>query len=44
VVGDFLYGGLAAILAASLLAVIVAVTWYALPLRRGRDPRVRRHE
>ncbi len=44
VVGDFLYGGLAAGLATALLAVVVLVTWYALPLRRGRDPRVRRHE
>jgi high-affinity Fe2+/Pb2+ permease len=44
VIGDLLYGGVAAFLGAAVGAVIVAVTWYLLPLQRGRDPDVRAAE
>jgi len=44
VVADFLFGHAAAIAGLVLLFVLVVVTWYVLPIVRGRDPRVRRTE
>lgn len=44
VVGDFLYGTLAAVLASVLLVTVAVSTWYFLPLRRGSDPQVRSNE
>jgi hypothetical protein len=44
VVADFLFSLVAAIGAVILLLVLVAVTWYLVPLERGRDPRVRHTE
>ena len=44
VVADFLFGGVLAIAAVVSLLGLVALTWYLLPLERGRDPRVRRQE
>jgi hypothetical protein len=41
VVGEFLFGVGAAIPAVAVLLLLVAVTWYVLPLERGRNPRVR---
>ena len=41
VVADFLFGLVAAIVAVAVLVVLVVATWYALPIRRGRDPRIR---
>jgi hypothetical protein len=44
VFADFLFGTVAAIVAAVLLLVLVAVTWYVIPLEHGRDPRVKQKE
>jgi hypothetical protein len=44
VVGEFIFGLTAAIVAVVILVLLVLVTWYALPLRRGRDPRFRQLE
>lgn len=41
VFGDLLFGVIAAAGAAAIVGVVVATTWYALPLRRSADPRVR---
>src|SRR5262249_28654429 len=39
VVADFVIGLAAAVVSVIALSAIVAVTWYLLPLERGRDPR-----
>jgi hypothetical protein len=44
VVADFLFGLTAAIIGIVLLFVLVAVTWYLLPMSRGRDPNVQETE
>jgi len=44
VVVEFVFGLAAAIVSAAVLLVLVASTWYLLPLDRGRDPRVRHTE
>ena len=44
VVAEFVVGLAAAIVSALVLLVLVASTWYLLPLERGRDPRVRHTE
>jgi high-affinity Fe2+/Pb2+ permease len=44
VIGDLLYGGLAASFGAAAGALLIAVTWYLLPLQRRRDPDVRAAE
>jgi hypothetical protein len=41
VIGELLIGVVAAAVAAAIAIVVVVSTWYALPLRRGSDPRVR---
>jgi hypothetical protein len=41
VLADVLFGSGAAIAATALNAVVVGASWYALPLLRGSDPRVR---
>jgi len=41
VVADFLFGLPAAIAGVGVLFALVVVTWYWLPIERGRDPRVR---
>lgn len=41
VFGDLLFGVIAAGVAAAIVGGVVLSTWYALPLRRGGDPRVR---
>ena len=41
VVADFLFGLPAAIVGVGVLLALVVVTWYWLPIERGRDPRVR---
>jgi len=40
VVADFLFGLSAAVVGVVILLVLVSVTWYVLPLKRGRDPGV----
>jgi hypothetical protein len=44
VVADFLFGSALAIIAVIILLAVVALTWYLLPLERGRDPHVQRQE
>ncbi len=44
VVSDFLVGPLVATIAVAGGLVLVAATWYALPLSRGRSPSIRRTE
>ena len=44
VVSDFLVGPVVGAIAVVGGLLLVAATWYALPLRRGRDPRVRQSE
>lgn len=41
VIGELLIGVIAAAAAVAIAAAVVVSTWYALPLRRGGDPRVR---
>jgi membrane protein implicated in regulation of membrane protease activity len=43
-IGDLLFGPAAASAALALPLVVVVVTWYALPLRRARDPRISEQE
>jgi hypothetical protein len=43
-IGDVLFGLAAAAVAVVLPLAVVIVTWYALPLRRSGDPRIRREE
>jgi MFS family permease len=43
-IGDVLFGLGAAVVAVVLPLAVVVVTWYALPLRRGADPRITRTE
>jgi hypothetical protein len=43
-ISDFLYGGVAAYASTTGVTLLVLLTWCALPLVRGRDPRVRREE
>jgi MFS family permease len=43
-IGDLLFGPGAAVAALAVPLVVVLGTWYALPLRRARDPRIRREE
>jgi len=44
VIGDLLFGILAAAVATAAALAVVLSTWYVLPLRRSRDPRVRSEE
>jgi hypothetical protein len=44
VVATFLFDVTTAVIAVTVLVAIVAFTWYVLPIRRGRDPRVRESE
>jgi hypothetical protein len=44
VFADFLFGTVAAVVAVVILLVLVAATWYIIPLERGRDPRVKQLE
>jgi L-asparagine transporter-like permease len=44
VVAEFLFGLTAAIVGVAILVIVVAVTWYVLPIERSRDPRVRDKE
>jgi hypothetical protein len=44
VVAEFLFGLAAAIVGVAILVILVAVTWYVLPIERSRDPRVRDKE
>ena len=44
VVADFVVGLAAAAVSVLILLVLVTVTWYLLPLERGRDPRIRQAE
>jgi hypothetical protein len=44
VVADFVVGLAAAVASVVLLLVLVAVTWYLLPLERSRDPRIHETE
>ena len=44
VVGDVLFGGLAAAVATGFTVAIVIVTWYVLPLTRGHERQVRSEE
>src|SRR5581483_3194163 len=37
-IGDVLFGVAAAVPAVAVVAIVVAGTWYALPLLRGHDP------
>jgi hypothetical protein len=43
-ISDFLYGGVAAYASTTGVTLLVLLTWCALPLVRGRDPRVRSEE
>jgi hypothetical protein len=44
VVAEFLFGLPAAVVGVAILLAFVVVTWYALPVSRGRNPRVRQSE
>ena len=44
VIGDLLLGTPAAVAATLVPLLIIAGTWYALPLRRRQDPRIRAQE
>jgi hydrogenase-4 membrane subunit HyfE len=44
VIGDLLFGILAASVATAAAFAVVLSTWYVLPLRRSHDPRVRAEE
>jgi hypothetical protein len=44
VFAEFLFGFVAAVVAAVILLVLVGATWYVIPFERGRDPRVKRLE
>jgi hypothetical protein len=44
VVASFLFGTPAAIAGLVILLAVVVVTWYALPISRGRDPTIRSTE
>jgi hypothetical protein len=44
VVADFVVGLAAAVVSVLALLALIAVTWYLLPLERGRDPQIRRAE
>ena len=43
-VSDFLYGRGVAVGCAVLVALLVVASWYALPLGRSREPRIRGEE
>jgi membrane-bound metal-dependent hydrolase YbcI (DUF457 family) len=43
-IGNIVYGIAAAVPAAVLSILVVAVTWYALPMRRGRAPGIQEQE
>jgi MFS family permease len=43
-IGDLLFGAGAAVAALVVPLLVVLGTWYALPLRRARDPRISREE
>jgi high-affinity Fe2+/Pb2+ permease len=43
-IGDLLYGAGAAAAALVVSLLVVVGTWYVLPLRRARDPRITREE
>jgi Family of unknown function (DUF6328) len=44
VVADFLNGVVMAVVSVIVLLALVGVTWYVLPLARGREARIRRTE
>ena len=44
VVGDVLYGIAAAVASTIFIGVVIAWTWYALPVQRGNDPAIRSQE
>jgi hypothetical protein len=44
VAADFVVGLVAAVVAVIVLLVLVAATWYVLPLERAGDPRIRETE
>jgi hypothetical protein len=44
VVADFVVGAVVAVVSVIVLLAIVAVTWYLLPLARGRDARIQQTE
>jgi len=44
VVAEFVVGLAAAVVSVIVLVALVAVTWYLLPLERGRDPQIRHTE
>jgi Family of unknown function (DUF6328) len=44
VVADFVFGPPAAIAGLVILLVLVVVTWYVLPIKRGQDPSVQSTE
>ena len=44
VVGDVLFGLAAAVPSLGVMAVVVGVTWYVLPIRRGRNPAIEGEE
>ena len=41
VVGDVLFGLAAAVPAVAVMVLVVGVTWYVLPIERGRKPAIR---
>jgi tellurite resistance protein TehA-like permease len=44
VIGDVLFGIAAALAAAAVALAVVLVTWYVLPVTRGRDPDIQSRE
>lgn len=42
--GNVLFGPIAAGVASAFIGVVVIVVWYALPLRRGRNPEIEQSE
>ena len=41
VIGELLFGAIAAAFGTAVAAAVVVLTWYALPIRRGGDSRIR---
>ena len=43
-IGDVVFGGIAAWVSTAFVALAVSLTWYVAPLARGHEPRIRREE
>jgi hypothetical protein len=43
-IGDLIYGRPAGVGALAFVVLLIVSTWYALPVRRGRDPQIRERD